>query len=147
MSTPLTPPVDANAVGLYYDFGPNGANFSSPITITLKYDPNIADPSKLYIAWWNASAGQWVQLATTVNTTNHTLTATVTHFTVFAVLEPVVPTPAPTPTPVLTPTPTPTSAKSSGGMGTGVIVGIVLGVLVIIAAVIWLTGRRRKKRA
>jgi hypothetical protein len=90
MSTPPAPPVDANAVGLHYDFGPSGANFSSPITITLKYNPNISDPSKLYIAWWNASAGQWVQLATTVNNTNHTLTATITHFTVFTILAPAV---------------------------------------------------------
>ena len=135
MSTPPAPPVDANAVGLYYDFGPSGANFSSPITITLKYNPNVADPSKLYIAWWNASAGQWVQLATTVNTTNHTLTATITHFTTFAILAPVPPTPTPTPTPAPTPTPTP---APSGGLSTGAWAGIGVAVVIVLIILIYL---------
>ena len=95
VSSPPNPPADVNAVGLNYNYGPNGAKFSQPVTLTLKYDPSLlpagADPTKLYIAWWDTTTGQWVNLPSVVDTVSHIITAQVSHFTLFAVLVPIKP--------------------------------------------------------
>lgn len=73
-----------------YDFGPDGATFAEPITITISYDPsNLPEDmteEDLYIAWYDASSQQWVKLECTVDTLNHTVSAQVSHFTEFAVI-------------------------------------------------------------
>jgi len=125
VSTPPALPSDVKGLGLYYDFGPSGSTFSSPITITLTYNPSRlpagADQSKLYIAWWNTSTGQWVSLPSVVDQVNHTITASVTHFTIYSALVPVTP---------------------ARGLNPWVIVGIVGG-LIVIGLVIWMVTRRR----
>jgi hypothetical protein len=68
-------------------------------------------PGQLVVKWYDRSSGAWVNMPTTVNEGSRTLTATITHFSVFAVFadtaEPsVVPTPTPV-TPVVTPVATP----------------------------------------
>jgi hypothetical protein len=127
VSSPGSPPADVNALGLYYDFGPSGTTFSSLINITLKYDPAAlpagADQSMLYIAWWDISAGQWVSLPCIVDPVNHTVTATVSHFTIYSVLAPV---------------------TATGGISALAIVGIVAGSLIIIGLIVWMMMRRRR---
>jgi len=53
----------------------------------------------LVVAYYNVATGQWVILPSTVDTTAHTITATVDHLTLFAAYAPVGPGPAPTPPP------------------------------------------------
>ena len=84
------PPAEGNVIGITYNIGPNGATFSSPITLTFTYDPdNLPDgvnEEDLVIAIWDEDAGEWVELPSVVNTENNTITATVSHFTAFAVV-------------------------------------------------------------
>ena len=128
---PPKPPADANIIGLPYTFEPNGATFDPPMTLTWSYDPNtlpegIAE-GDLVLAFYDEVAGEWVELECTVDTATNTVVATVSHFTVFAIIavlptpivelvpEPVTPTPVvpepveePTPEPVVVPVPEPT---------------------------------------
>jgi hypothetical protein len=73
---------------LYYDIEPTGATFSSPITLTFSYDPSLVPAgATLYAAWYNPSTGKWEQLTTvSIDTVNHTITASVNHFSTFNVL-------------------------------------------------------------
>jgi hypothetical protein len=107
------PPAPAGAyiVGSAYDYSPDGATFSPPITLTLKYDPGLlpgaVDASKLVIAYYDTATSKLVVLPSTVDMVDNTVTAQTSHFTMFAVYA-AAPTATPTPTPTLTPTQTPT---------------------------------------
>ncbi|MCX6007181.1 MAG: putative Ig domain-containing protein [Chloroflexi bacterium] len=69
-----------------YSFTPAGATFSPAATMTLTYvtplPPGLAE-SGLYIAYWNGS--DWIKLASTVNTAAKEVSASVSHFTIFAI--------------------------------------------------------------
>jgi len=84
------PPEDGHVIGLTYDFGPDGATFDEPITISFEYDPdNLPEgvsEEDLVVAVWDEDAGEWVELPSVVDTENHIVTATVDHFTTFAVV-------------------------------------------------------------
>ena len=102
--SPSDPPEDAHVIGLAYDFGPDGATFDPPITFTWTYDPDalpegVAEED-LVLAYYDVGAGEWVTLDSTVDTVTNTITASVSHFTTFALLgyEVEVPPPAPAPT-------------------------------------------------
>jgi hypothetical protein len=110
MASPPAPPENSSVIGLAYDLQPSGATFNPPIPLTFTYDPaqvpDGADESELIIAFWDGN--QWVELDCIVDTDTHTITASVAHFTIFAVLAtvpvvgeptPVPPTPEPPPTP------------------------------------------------
>jgi hypothetical protein len=91
--SPPSPPKDAHVIGLAYDFGPDGATFNPPITLTWKYDANslpkgIAEDS-LYIAYWDGT--KWFALDTTINAAANVASCTVSHFTTFAVIAPPAP--------------------------------------------------------
>jgi len=101
---PLPEDFPATIIGLAYDFGPDGATFDSPITLTFTYDPNDlpegVDEGDLVIAYYDEDAGEWVELDTTVDPVTHTITADIDSFTIFAIIAPTAPT---TPAPVLEP--------------------------------------------
>jgi len=84
------PPEEGHVIGLAYDFGPDDATFDEPITISFTYDPdNLPEgvsEEDLVIAVWDEDAGEWVELPSVVDTENNTITATVDHFTAFAVV-------------------------------------------------------------
>jgi len=89
-ANPPAPPENANIIGLAYNFGPAGATFNPPITFTWTYDPltlpaGVAE-ADLDIAYYDTATGTWIQLHGTVNTTTHTITAQVSHFTTFAII-------------------------------------------------------------
>jgi hypothetical protein len=89
-SNPPNPPENANIIGLAYDFGPAGATFDPPITFTWSYDPaalpaGVAEED-LVIAYYDATAGKWVELPCVVDTVNNKITASVAHFTTFAII-------------------------------------------------------------
>ncbi len=108
MANPPAPPQDTQAVGVFFDFGPTGATFSAPVTITLTYDPaKLAagtDPSTLYIAWYDTITQKWVNLPGVVDLVKHTISATVNHFTLYSILYPKPAVPVVTPTVTATPT-------------------------------------------
>ncbi|MBA7638145.1 hypothetical protein ES703_45798 [subsurface metagenome] len=102
---PPPPPADNNIVGLVYDFGPNGATFDPPIVFTWDYDPASLEEGAieedLVLAYYDESTGEWVELDCVVDTETNTITASVSHFTIFAIIGTVAPPspPAPVPTP------------------------------------------------
>lgn len=73
--------------GLIFRFLPSGTQFAAPVTITVRYDPNALgalDPNMLRIQ--KLVDGDWVQVeGGTVNTTDNTVTATLSSFSVYGV--------------------------------------------------------------
>jgi hypothetical protein len=118
---PPDPPADSSVIGLTYDFGPQGATFTPPITVTFTYTPADVpagvNENALTIAYYDTTKSVWVVLeGISVNTATHTISGKVSHFTSFAVLSLPQPTPAPTtpaPSPAPTPTPAPTTPAPS----------------------------------
>ncbi len=83
-------PRDASIIGLAYDFGPDGVIFDPPITLTWSYDPNdisedVAEEN-LVLAWYDEAGDKWVELDCVVDTRNNTITASIEHFTTFAII-------------------------------------------------------------
>jgi len=115
-----SPPEDKNIIGLAYDFGPDGAVFSPPITLVFSYDPaNLAEgvaEEDLVLAYYNAASGKWITLSSEVNTANNTVSAALAHFTTVAILgqveAPPVPEPISEPAPEPEPAPAPEPAPS-----------------------------------
>jgi len=153
------PPAPAGAyiIGCAYDYKPDGATFNPPITMTIKYDPGLLpagfDASKLVIAFYNAATSKWEVYPSVVDTVKHTITAQISHFTMFAVYAAapaVTPTPVVTPKPTVAPTPTPTPipTEEKGGLSGGVIALIVILVVIVIGlAGYWFLKKRRKPPA
>ena len=146
------PPAPAGAyiIGCAYDYKPDGATFNPPITMTITYDQGLLpagfDESKLVIALYDTATSRWVVYTSTVDTVKHTITAQISHFTMFAVYAAapaVTPTPTVGPTPTVAPTPTPTPA-SGGGTNAGVIIGPIIALIVIGLVVYWFLRRRSK---
>lgn len=141
------PPAEAYVIGYGYDFGPTGATFTPPIILKLKYDPSQVpagvDASKLVIAYYDTTAKIWAGLPSTVDTVNHTVTAEISHLTMFAVYAPA---PAVTPTPTVTAAPTPTGTPTpvaGNKMNIGVIVGPIIVVIVVGLVIYWFSRRRK----
>lgn len=76
-------------VGRAYDFTPSGATFDGRLDVTLGYDVNALPkrPTSIWLGVFRTSSG-WQQLDTNQNTVASVgrLTASVPHFSVFAVL-------------------------------------------------------------
>jgi transcriptional regulator with XRE-family HTH domain len=91
MAAPPTPPAAGNIIGLPYDITPSGATFEPAITLTFTYDPAAlpagADEANLSLAYFDTATNSWVTLPDTiVDTSNHTASAQISHFTAFAVI-------------------------------------------------------------
>jgi len=90
----ITPPAapEGSTVYIACDFGPDGATFDPPIVLVFDYTsadlPENTDEESLVIAFYDSSIGEWVLLDSEVDTVNHTITASVSHFTTFAILVP-----------------------------------------------------------
>ena len=130
--------------------GPAGATFSPSIRLAFElteaqWNAAMAEadqnPDYLVVKWYNAEAGVWENVPTTVNPQTRTITASITHFSIFALFADteapsVVVTPTPTPTPVVTPdvptTPVipPVTPEPTAFPWTYVIIGIVLLLLI-----------------
>ena len=99
MEDPPAPPENSHIIGLAYDLGPDGATFNPPMALTITYDASLIPEGiaeeNLVIAMWDEDAGEWVELPSTVDTVNHTITASVSHFTTFAIIAREVPPPEP----------------------------------------------------
>ncbi|MFC2065829.1 CARDB domain-containing protein [Chloroflexota bacterium] len=90
MTQPPATPADSSFATLVYDFGPDGATFDPPVTLTITYDPDDlpkgVDEKNLIIAMWDSAASKWVELDSTINPGDNTITAPVSHFTAFTVV-------------------------------------------------------------
>ncbi len=90
MEEPPAPPTDSSVIGLVYDFGPDGATFEPPITLTFTYDPaeipeGVAEED-LVAAYYDEEAGEWVECEYTCDPETHCIMAYICNFTAFSVL-------------------------------------------------------------
>jgi len=74
---------DLENVSLIYSFGPEGTNFSVPVTITLKYDDAGVDETTIDIYFYNIAIELWEAQGATCNTVLNECTLNVTHFSDF----------------------------------------------------------------
>ena len=85
-----SPPANQNIISSV-EFGPTGTVFSSPITVVLGYDPtqvsSNTNASNLALECFNSQTGKWVECDYTLDTVNHQITATISHFSLYAVME------------------------------------------------------------
>ena len=96
---PPDPPEGDNIIGLAYDFDPERATFDPPITFTWSYDPDtlpedVAEED-LVLAYYDEATGAWLELDCVVDVENNRITASVEHFTTFAIIGAVTPPPPP----------------------------------------------------
>ena len=86
-AVPPDPP-PGKIIVLAYSFGPNKAQFSPPLKLTMKYNPAElppgVEPGDLTIAWWDGT--EWVNLDSNIDPATNTIVAKVEHFTEFALL-------------------------------------------------------------
>jgi len=71
------------------NFGPEGTQFEQAVAIKLFYDEknsNNLDEASLCIYYWNAELQTWERLASTVNTADHSVSASTTHFSLYQLL-------------------------------------------------------------
>jgi len=87
---PPAPPTDCHVIGLAFDLRPDDATFAPPLILTIEYDPASCPKGitkeDLVIAYFDVVRQEWVLLPSTVDTENNTVTAQVSHFTIFAIL-------------------------------------------------------------
>ena len=93
--SPPSLPENAYIIGLAYDLTPAGATFDPPITFKYTYDPadipeGVAEED-LVLAYYDEDAGEWVELPCTVDPLTHTITASVSHLTTFAIIGTITP--------------------------------------------------------
>ena len=86
---PPEPPEDAYVIAAF-NFEPSGAVFNPAITIVYSYAgmtlPEGVAESDLTLAFYDETSGEWVILPCTVNTADQTITAQISHFTIFGVI-------------------------------------------------------------
>ena len=84
------PPEGTEFVTPVYSFGSEGATFDPPLKLALSYNlesfPKVAE-DLLYFASYDAEQTSWDELTgITPNTTQHTITASISHFSDYAVI-------------------------------------------------------------
>ena len=81
---------DIAPVDYIYTFGPEGTEFSSPVTLTFSYDDTgmtLAEEEELDIYLYNETSEIWEAQGAAVDTTLNTLTLSVTHFSKYIIGE------------------------------------------------------------
>jgi hypothetical protein len=84
---PAPPPAGESIISTVYEFGPSGARFSSPVTLTLSYDPTQLSSGFPVVGYYNATNGQWITIGGVVNSDTYKVTVQVDHFAIFAVMQ------------------------------------------------------------
>ncbi len=97
--------------GYVYECGPAGTTFDPGMTLTATlseedWNQMIASGQVPTIKWYNAETDAWEDVPTTVNAATRTVTATITHFSMFAVVYTTGVLPTTSPTEVVTTSPT-----------------------------------------
>ena len=82
-------PSDKYIIGSVYELTPSGAIFDPPLELVLSYDPTLLPEGvveeDLIMAYYDVEAG-WVAMESIVDTKAHTVTASIKHFSLFAIL-------------------------------------------------------------
>jgi len=90
MEDPPPTPLGFTIISPFYEFGPDGANFEPPQTLTFTYHPGLlpegVSPESLVIGMWDEATGEWTILDSTVDPDTNTITTQITNFSVFAIL-------------------------------------------------------------
>lgn len=111
---PLPESPDGYHVLAAFNFDPDGATFNPGIQLTINYDPALlpegATGENLVLGIYNDATGTYTYITGTVDLVNNTITFTITHFSMFALMAATEP--EPTATPTATPTSTPTQTVS-----------------------------------
>ena len=85
----------AEPVGRALRCGPDGATFDPAIEVSFMLTPDEWERSgvgeRFVVQWYNSETGAWEPLTTTVHPATHTVTATISHFTLVAVFIEAVP--------------------------------------------------------
>jgi hypothetical protein len=129
--------------GYAYEAGPAGATFEPGITLTFDIPDDVWETlylpgNQLTVKWYNPETDLWEDLPVTVSPGSKTVTATVTHFSIFAlftepVTTPVTPTETATTAPA-TQTTTPPGEQPGEGLPMTMILSIFAVVVIIVAA-------------
>jgi hypothetical protein len=123
--------------GYVYEAGPDGATFDPAITLTFNLpedDWNALDPdtNDFKVKWYNEVTEQWEDVPTTISKSTKSITAKITHFSIFALFtEPVTTTP---PVDIDIPTTPPVDEKPPAGEFPTTIFAIVVVLVIVIAA-------------
>ncbi len=83
---PQAPP--GTTIGFALDCGPAGAAFDPPVILTYTLSEEeweqIGDTATLQVMWYNPGTGEWQEVAATVDPSTRTVTAQVSHFSIYA---------------------------------------------------------------
>jgi len=151
-AVPPSPP--GTALGFALTCGPAGATFDPPITLTYTLSEEewegVSDPTTLQVMWYNPGTGEWQEVPATVDPATRTVTAQVSHFSLFTLTWVAAP-PAETATPAVTGAPgtVPGAEVTKGEPGAAAAgdlplaaIAMVAGTIVILAAGFLLLRRR-----
>jgi len=137
---PPTPPEGYHVIAAFA-FDPDGATFDPGLEITVVYDQDAltegVDEANLVIAVRDEGIEEWEFVTGVVDPDADTVTFSIDHFTVFAMLAPAL-----TPTPTLTQTPTPNPAA---GLSAAAWTGLGVAILGGLGLFVWLIIRRQKR--
>jgi len=98
---PPSPPADTHIIGLAYDFEaePSGVTFDPALTMTWEYSPpDVPDDvleKNLVIVYYDEDEEKWVEMECEVNIRDNFITASISHFTNFAIIGHITPPPPP----------------------------------------------------
>jgi len=84
------PPAKSMIIGQVFNFGPDGATFSPPISLSFIYSrdslPEGLPEKNLSIVTWDVDSKAWVELGGTIDLAAGTITIAVSHFSQYAVI-------------------------------------------------------------
>jgi fibronectin type 3 domain-containing protein len=89
--TPSNSNVPPGSIGAVFDLSPDGTTFNKPITISIKYDPNLLPESitedSLTLAYISTfvSGSTWTEIPTTIDKVNKLLIGQTMHFSIYGV--------------------------------------------------------------
>ncbi len=134
---PPAPPGASLAIAL--SCGPDGATFDPPISLTYTLSEDewarIGEGLRPTVMWYNPESGEWQEIAATVDPATRTITAEVSHFSIFALAWR---TPEATPAPTTEATPVPEGEPAAFPVW---VIGIVIVLVIAVAAYVLM--RRR----
>jgi uncharacterized protein YjaG (DUF416 family) len=120
-------PKSSRTVIAAFECSPNGSVFSSPIELTIRYDPSLipsgVSEKDLGLAYYDTAKNAWVNIDSQLDPANHIITGEASHFSLFGIL------------------------PKEAPLASWKIVAIVVGTeVVIIYVVLFLILRRRKQK-
>jgi hypothetical protein len=86
----LQVPKSSRTVIAAFECSPNGSVFSSPIDLTIRYDPSLipsgVSEKDLGLAYYDTAKNAWASIDSQLDPANHIITGEVRHFSLFGIL-------------------------------------------------------------